>query len=126
MKRNGLFIAPELNVDGGAAYYFTNNTFKFNYVPQFVQYFAKYVDAFKDRGAIINVITPMNEPLNNQGGYPCMFLDAVDEANLISQALRPLMRERNVGIWAYDHNTDMPMYPERVVEGGNGYVQATA
>jgi glucosylceramidase len=31
MKRNGLFIAPEINVDGGAAYYFTNNTFDFNY-----------------------------------------------------------------------------------------------
>ena len=126
MKRNGLFIAPELNVPNGGAYYFTNNTFNFNYIPQYAKYFAKYIDAFKARGAVINAITPMNEPLNNQGGYPTMYLDAVDEANLISQALGPLMKDRDVGIWAYDHNTDQPMYPQRVVEGGAGYVQAAA
>jgi O-glycosyl hydrolase len=68
----------------------------------------------------------MNEPLNNQGGYPTMYLDAVDEANLISRALGSLMKDRKVGIWAYDHNTDQPMYPQRVVEGARGQVQAAA
>lgn len=126
MKRNGLFIAPNLNPQGGGAYQFTNNTFNFNLIQEYAQYFAKYVDAFKERGVTVNAITPMNEPLNNQGGYPTMYLEAADEANLIAQALGPLMQQRNVGIWAYDHNTDMPMYPQRVVEGAPGMVQAAA
>ena len=126
MKHSGLFIAPELNVPGGGAYYYTNHTFNTRYIPQYAEYFAKYIDAYKARGAVINAITPMNEPLNNQGGYPTMYLDAADEADLISQALGPLMQQRGVGIWAYDHNTDMPMYPQRVVDGARGHVQAAA
>jgi glucosylceramidase len=39
-----------------------------------VQYFAKYVDAFKDHGVTVNGLTLMNEPLNSQGGYPCKIL----------------------------------------------------
>jgi O-glycosyl hydrolase len=126
MKHNGLFIAPELNVPNGGAYYFTNNTFNIEYIHSYASYLAKYVDAFKAQGVKVNAITPQNEPLNNQGGYPTMYLDAVDAASLIAEALGPLMKERDVGIWAYDHNTDMPMYPQRVVEGANGHVQAAA
>jgi O-glycosyl hydrolase len=50
MKRNGLFIAPELNVPNGGAYYYTNNTFDSNYIPQYAQYFAKYIDALENAG----------------------------------------------------------------------------
>lgn len=49
----------------------------------------------------------------------------MDEANL-AQALHPLLQERNVGIWAYDHNVDQPVYPQRVIEGARGAIQAAA
>jgi glucan endo-1,6-beta-glucosidase len=43
----------------------------------------------------------MNEPLNYQGGYPCMFLDPVDAASLIAQGLGQAMHDRGVIIMAY-------------------------
>ena len=66
-KRNGLFIAPNLNVDGGGSYNILNNSFDVQYIPQMVEYFSKYVDVFKEHGVNINGITPENEPLNYQG-----------------------------------------------------------
>ena len=66
-----------------------------------VGYFSKYVDAFRDLGVQVNGITPMNEPLNYQGGYPCMYLDPVDAAALIAQGLGQAMRDRSVIIMAY-------------------------
>lgn len=87
MKRNGLFIAEskfgnsvrastdvlDLNLPGQGNYAWGNNSFNFNYIPQYAQYFAKYIDAFKARGVRVNAITPQNEPLTNQGGYPTMW-----------------------------------------------------
>ena len=66
-KYNDLFIAPNLNVNGGGSYNILNNSFNTRYIPQMVQYFSKYVDAFKEHGVNVNAITPMNEPLNYQG-----------------------------------------------------------
>lgn len=119
-KYNDLFIAPNLNVDGGGSYNILNNSFNPQYIPQMVGYFSKYVDAFREHGVQVNGITPMNEPLNYQGGYPCMFLDPVDAASLISQGLGQAMHDRGVIIMAYDHNTDQPVYPARVVQGTGG------
>lgn len=60
MKNNGLFIAPNL-LHG---YNVLNNSFDPMYNSHVVQYFSKYVDAFKDRGVTVNGITLLNEPLN--------------------------------------------------------------
>ncbi|OAG38476.1 hypothetical protein AYO21_07298 [Fonsecaea monophora] len=119
-KYNDLFIAPNLNVDGGGSYNILNNSFNPVYIPQMVEYFSKYVDAFHDMGVQVNGITPMNEPLNYQGGYPCMLLDPVDAASLIAQGLGQAMHDRGVIIMAYDHNTDQPVYPARVIQGTGG------
>lgn len=91
-----------------------------------VNYFSKYVDAFKQHGVTVNGLTPENEPLNYEGGYPCMYLDAVDEANLIAQGLGDAMHDRGVKIMAYDHNTDQPVYPARVRQGADGGMDAAA
>nr|POE46818.1 endo-1,6-beta-d-glucanase [Quercus suber] len=102
MKHNGLFVAPNLL----NAYNILNNSFDGQYIPQAIQYFTKYVDAYKSYGITVNGITLENEPLNYQGGYPCMYLDADDAAALITSGLGEAMRERGVKIIAYDHNTD--------------------
>jgi O-glycosyl hydrolase len=59
-KNNGLFVAPNL-LNG---YNLLNNSFDINYIPHMVNYFTKYVDAFKERGVTVNGVTLMNEPLN--------------------------------------------------------------
>ena len=43
------------------------------------------------------------------GGYPTMYLDAADEANILLQGLGGAMHERGVINMAYDHNTDQPV-----------------
>ena len=123
-KYNNLFIAPNLNF--GTYSNIMNNSFNTQYIPQMVQYFTKYVNAFKDQGVTINGLTLMNEPLNSQGGYPCMFLDAADEAAILAQGLGKAMHDRGVKVMAYDHNTDQPMYPMRVVHGAPGWTDMAA
>ncbi|KAF2718076.1 glycoside hydrolase family 30 protein, partial [Polychaeton citri CBS 116435] len=125
-KNNGLFVAPNLNHEGGGTYMLLNNSFNPRYTPQMVKYFSKYVDAFEKHGVTVNGMTPQNEPLNYQGGYPCSYLDAVDQANLISQGLGYEMHKRGVKIMAYDHNTNQPVYPARVLQGANGGMDAAA
>ena len=126
MKYNDLFIGPNLNVNGGGSYNILNNSFNPQYIPQAVTYFSKYVDAFKSHGVTINGITPMNEPLNYQGGYPCMYLDPVHEATLIAQGLGQAMHNRGAIIMAYDHNTDQPVYPAITMQRGAGFTDAAA
>lgn len=123
-KHNDLFIAPNLNI--GSYSNIMNNSFDTIYIPQMVQYFSKYVDAFKAHGVSINGLSLMNEPLNSQGGYPCMFLDAADEAAILAQGLGKEMHDRGVKIMAYDHNTDQPMYPMRVVQGAPQWTDMAA
>lgn len=55
-----------------------------------------------------------------------MFLDAADEANLLVQGLGSAMHERGVKVLAYDHNTDQPAYPARVIQGAGDLVDAVA
>ncbi|KAI1610098.1 putative beta-1,6-glucanase Neg1 [Exophiala viscosa] len=119
-KFNDLFIAPNLNVPNGGSYNILNNSFNPAFILQMVTYFSKYIDAFRSHGVQVNGLTPMNEPLNYQGGYPCMYLSDVDAANLIAQGLGQAMHDRGVIIMAYDHNTDQPVYPARVVLGTGG------
>jgi glucosylceramidase len=55
-----------------------------------------------------------------------MLLRAEDEANMINGLFGSLMNERAVEIWAFDHNTDLPFYPYKVLESAEDKVQAVA
>lgn len=104
MKKNNKFIS-----DGNG-----DNSFDTKHIDDYAEYFAKYIDAYKGYGVNINAITPQNEPLNDQTGYPTMHLSSEDESSLIKQKLAAKMKEKNVELWAYDHNTDTLTYPESV------------
>ncbi|EMC96790.1 glycoside hydrolase family 30 protein [Baudoinia panamericana UAMH 10762] len=125
MKNNDLFIAGITNTPGGQ-YPLLNNSFNIGYIPQAVEYFTKYIDAFAQYGVTINGLSLENEPLNYQGGYPTMYLDAADEANILNQGLGSMLQQRGVLAMAYDHNTDQPVYPYRVLQGAPSYAHAVA
>lgn len=55
-----------------------------------------------------------------------MYLDAADEAALLKSGLGEAMHARGVKIMAYDHNTDQPMYPMRVLQGAPAYTDIAA
>jgi len=66
MKNNGLLIAPVIQTDYGQ-YPLLNNSLNIKYIPQAIEYFTKYIDAFHQHGVTINGLTLENEPLNYQG-----------------------------------------------------------
>lgn len=55
-----------------------------------------------------------------------MYLDAADEAQILIQGLGKEMQSRGVAVLAYDHNTDQPVYPARVIEGAGKLVDGIA
>ncbi|KAH9826976.1 glycoside hydrolase family 30 protein [Teratosphaeria destructans] len=127
MKSNDLFIAPNVIYDFNQ-FPLLNNSFNIDLIPHIVDYFTKYIDVFKnDFGVEINGLSLQNEPLNPQGGYPTMYLDAADEANIIAAGgLGEALHERNAIFMAYDHNTDQPVYPFRVHQTAKELVDAVA
>ncbi|OTA36271.1 hypothetical protein BTJ68_04522 [Hortaea werneckii EXF-2000] len=127
MKNNGLFVAPTVSDYSTSTHFLWNNSLNPEYIPSAIQYFARYVDAFKQLGVTINGVSAQNEPLNYIGGTTTMYLDAVDEANMLLRGLGGLMHQRDVKFMAYDHNTDQPVYPARVLQGaGTDNVDAIA
>ncbi|CAK4033451.1 glycoside hydrolase family 30 [Lecanosticta acicola] len=126
MKHNGLFVAPNLNPEVGGSYMIMNNSFDAQYIPQAARYFEKYLDAYKDHGVSINALSLQNEPLNYQGGTTAMYLDPADAAAILNHGLGALLNDRNIALFAYDHNTDQTAYPMVMIQRAPKYVDAAA
>jgi glucosylceramidase len=106
--------------------YLTNNGAQ--YSAAFAQYFVKYIQAFQSHGATIDAITLQNEPLNSQAGYPTMYMFSYEQGDLIQNYVAPALKNAGLStkIWAYDHNTDVPDYPEQVIGIAGSNVAAVA
>ncbi|KAI9690522.1 MAG: Endo-1,6-beta-D-glucanase neg1 [Bathelium mastoideum] len=105
-----------------------NNNLNHDYVDSYAQYFVKYLQTFESGGAHVDAITIQNEPLNSQSGYPTMYVYADEEAGLIQDNVGPALQNAglNTKIWAYDHNTDQPSYPQTVINGASSFVNTVA
>ncbi|KAJ5668524.1 Endo-1-6-beta-D-glucanase neg1 [Penicillium maclennaniae] len=127
MKLNGVIdgTTTNNNLNDG---YLSGGTGTSGYASAFAQYFVKYIQAFKNLGAPIDAITIQNEPLNSQSGYPTMYVYADESAQLIQNYIGPAISKAglNTDIWAYDHNTDVPSYPQTVINGASEFVDSVA
>ncbi|KAI1497953.1 putative beta-1,6-glucanase Neg1 [Biscogniauxia marginata] len=106
-----------------------DNSLDPQYYSQYAQLFVKYLQAFADHGVQVDAITLQNEPLNTQGGGHITMLQEADEAAQLTQDyVGPALREAGFSteIWAYDHNTDTPSYPQTVIDRAGQYVPAAA
>ncbi|KAI0377380.1 glycoside hydrolase family 30 protein [Hypomontagnella monticulosa] len=106
-----------------------NNWLDTQYYKQYAQYFVKYLQAYAGLGIKVDAITIQNEPLNNQGGgHVTMYQTADEAAKVTHDYIGPALRAAglNTQIWAYDHNTDQPSYPQTVLNTASEFVQATA
>ncbi|KAI8961331.1 glycoside hydrolase family 30 protein [Daldinia sp. FL1419] len=106
-----------------------NNWLDSQYYSQYAEYFVKYLQAYAGYGVTIDAVTIQNEPLNNQGGgHVTMYQSADEAAKVTHDYIGPALRAANLNtqIWAYDHNTDTPSYPQTVIDGAGEYVQAAA
>jgi glucosylceramidase len=77
------------------------------------RYFARYVKEMESLGIPITSVTPQNEPLYFTAGYPCMEMQATDQADFIKNHLGPTFQAQGIQtkIIVYDHNWDVPQYP---------------
>lgn len=79
----------------------------------YARYFVRYIREMENQGIQITSITPQNEPLHFQATYPCMEMQASEQAEFIKYHLGPLFKAQGVTtrIIVYDHNWDRPDYP---------------
>ena len=105
-----------------------NNNLNPAYSSSYAQYFVNYIKAFAARGVPVDAITIQNEPLNSQSGYPTMYVSAANSTDLIQKYVGPALKNAGLAtqIWAYDHNTDVPSYPQQVLNGAGAYVNTVA
>ncbi|CEJ57397.1 Putative Beta-1,6-glucanase [Penicillium brasilianum] len=127
MKLNGVIdgTTTNNNLNDG---YLSGGTGSSGYATAFANYFVKYIKAYANLGAHIDAITIQNEPLNSQSGYPTMYVYADESAQLIQNYIGPAIANAglNTDIWAYDHNTDVPSYPQTVINVAGKYVDSVA
>ncbi|EED14243.1 beta-1,6-glucanase Neg1, putative [Talaromyces stipitatus ATCC 10500] len=108
--------------------YMGNGVGSSGYSSAFAQYFVKYIQAYKALGATIDAITLQNEPLNSQAGYPTMYMYAEEQGDLVQNYVGPALAKAGLStsIWAYDHNTDVPDFPQTVLNNAGQYVDTVA
>mmetsp|Transcript_3573 Transcript_3573/g.6733 ORF Transcript_3573/g.6733 Transcript_3573/m.6733 type:complete len:456 (-) Transcript_3573:43-1410(-) len=97
-----------------------NNTLISKYIQAYVNYIVSYLNEYKSSGVEVTAITLQNEPLHSapvSGEAWTMFMNA-SYAALLTNATYAAMAANKLGteIWAYDHNTDKPAYPQHVLD----------
>ena len=77
------------------------------YYQAYADYLAKYVEAWRAEGVDIWAVTPVNEPMGNDGGWESMDFWPEVEAEFIGQYLGPTFEKRGLGdvaIYGFDQN----------------------
>ncbi|MGE5296643.1 MAG: glycoside hydrolase family 30 protein [Solirubrobacterales bacterium] len=84
----------------------------------YAEYFARYVQAYREQGIAIHAITLQNEPQFDAARYPCMRLPVEDEARLAALVGRKLA-ERGLAtkIFAHDHNWVLHPNDRQIIGG---------
>jgi glucosylceramidase len=83
------------------------------YYEVYGEYFAKFIQAYKEAGIDIYAITPQNEPLYVPVHYPGLGMNAQQQTNFIKNGLVPAFQKAGIEtkILVYDHNWDRKDYP---------------
>ncbi|WP_168801739.1 discoidin domain-containing protein [Glycomyces buryatensis] len=89
-------------------------TLKDEYYTTLADYFVKYIQAYSDAGIPISYVSPQNEPMGIPT-WPGMFMNAYQETRLVEEIGRAFEANGiSTKILAWDHNWDVPSYPETV------------
>lgn len=91
-------------------------------------YFVKFIQAYQANGIPIYAVSPQNEPLNNQNGYPSALLLPTDEASLITGNLVPALTSAGLSprILSWELNWDVVAYPDTVLALAGSEVAGSA
>lgn len=78
------------------------------YYQIYADYLSKYIEAWREEGVDIWAVTPVNEPMGNDGGWESMDMPPREEAEFIAEYLGPTLVKNgqgNVRILGFDQNT---------------------
>ena len=88
------------------------------YYQAYADYLAKYVEAWRAEGVNIWAVTPVNEPMGNDGGWESMDFWPAVETQFIADYLGPTFEKRGLGdvaIYGFDQNIfEMEPYTEAI------------
>jgi glucosylceramidase len=87
----------------------TGGTLAPGYESAYADYLLRYLDAYKQKGVNIWGLTPVNEPLGNNGKWESMHFDPRTQLTFIREHLGPRLRsdqDGSVKLLMYDHARD--------------------
>ena len=87
----------------------TGGQLKPQYLPVFADYLTRYLDAYNNEGVDIWGLTPVNEPLGNNGQWESMHFSAESQGEFVKDYLGPALQKSNNGdvkLLVYDQNRD--------------------
>jgi glucosylceramidase len=87
----------------------TGGELKQQYLPVYADYLARYLDAYKREGVDIWGLTPVNEPLGNNGQWESMHFTAESQNDFVKNYLGPKLQTSHNGdvkLLVYDQNRD--------------------
>ena len=88
------------------------------YYQTYANYLARYVEAWRAEGVDIWSVTPVNEPMGNDGGWESMDFWPAVEAEFIGKYLGPTFAQRGLGdvaIYGFDQNIfEMEPYTDAI------------
>ncbi|GMI43122.1 hypothetical protein TeGR_g1029 [Tetraparma gracilis] len=98
-----------------------DNQLRWQYRESYAAYIVKYLTAYRDAGVEVDALTLQNEPLHSADPAWTMLEDARCAA-ILTNLTAAAIGEAGLGteIWAYDHNTDHPEYPQYVLDNSEG------
>ncbi|MCX5054559.1 MULTISPECIES: discoidin domain-containing protein [unclassified Streptomyces] len=89
-------------------------TLKSEYTAELADYFVKFIQAYRKAGVPIAYVSPQNEPMGTPT-WPGMFLSAYQESQVIHEIGKAFEANGiSTKILAWDHNWDVPSYPETI------------
>jgi len=87
--------------------------------PYLANYFVKFLQAYKAQGLPIYAVSPQNEPLNSNSGYPSAILTPSDEATFIASYLGPALSTAGLSatkIFGMDDNWADTSYAQTLLQ----------
>ena len=77
------------------------------YYATYANYIVKFIQAYQQEGIDIWAVTPVNEPMGNDGGWESMDVSPQEEALLIGKYLGPAFKKAGLStkIFGFDQNT---------------------
>jgi glucosylceramidase len=98
-----------------------------SYAGAYALYMVKYLQQYRAAGVKVHAVTLQNEPLHNTDPAWSTYVTSTDSvvlANKLGAAIQSAGLDTE--IWAYDHNTDVPQYPDYVLSHAGSFVNTVA